>query len=149
MSLLFKGLVGEIKRAKLNHIDHFVQLLAQLRTIRGQVTSLKELRYVELSLVEEYEQVLSEQNELLSNKCVNFLLKEKALQYYTDKIDGFNKNIEKLKKVVELNQLEEEVLKTSKELEMLIEIVSNLKIEDATQTTKIINNIYIFETFIK
>ena len=38
-------------------------------------------------------------------------------------------------------KLEEEILKVSKELEMLIEVVSNLKIEDATQTTRIIENI--------
>ncbi len=137
----YQLLISNIKKSKMDHIDSFVQLLAEIRTVRGRVISLKDLRYIDLKLVAEYEQNLVEQNESLSNKCVAFLLKDDALQYYEDKIAGYKASIEKLAKVVEINELEKEALATSGELEMLIEIVSNLKIEDATQTSRIITNI--------
>ena len=44
-------------------------------------------------------------------------------------------------KVVKANELEEQLNKAAAELEMLIEVVSNLKIEDATQTTQISDSI--------
>ena len=63
------------------------------------------------------------------------------LSSYKEKVDQLNDKTESAKKVVEINKLEEEVNKTASELELLIDMVSNLKIEDATQTTKIIDNI--------
>lgn len=135
------ALMRELKIAKFADIDEFVKLLAKIRNIRGQVISLKELRYINEAAIEEYEEKLKVENEKLSQKCVKFLLKKEALSYYETKVKDLSDSVEKLTKVVDANQLEEDVLKTSKELEMLIEIVSNLKIEDATQTTTIINNI--------
>ncbi len=137
----FKKLISRIKVAKSDHIDEFVTILAELRTIRGEVISLKDLRYVDLDLIASHEVEMTKHNEDVSNKCVKYLLEPRSLHYYEEKIDGFNNAVEELAKVIEVNTLEEQVMTTSQELEMLIEIVSNLKIEDATQTTKIINNI--------
>lgn len=136
-----KKLLRTLKIAKLANIDEFVKLLAGIRSVRGEVITLKELRYVNLEAVEEYELALGKENDKLSEKCVQFLLKKEALEYYHEKITELNESVEKLSKVVDADKLEEEVLSTSKELEMLIEIVSNLKIKDATLTTKIINSI--------
>lgn len=140
-SIKFNDLMTDIKTSRKEHIDEFVQLIAHLRVARGEVISLNDLRYVDVGLIKEYEEELANQNEKVSSQCVAFLLKEDSLHFYHDKIDDFNHSIENVQKVIEVSGLEEDVLKTSKELEMLIEVVSDLKIEDATQTTKIINNI--------
>ena len=137
----FNGLMSRIKTARKDHIDEFVKLIADLRVARGEVISLNDLRYVDENLVKEYEEELAIQNDKVSEQCVAFLLKDDSLSFYHEKIDGFNTSIETIKKVVDVMALEEDVVLTSKELEMLIEVVSDLKIEDATQTTKIINNI--------
>lgn len=140
-SIKFNDLMSDIKTSRKEHIDEFVQLIAHLRVARGEVISLNDLRYADVGLIKEYEEELANQNEKVSSQCVAFLLKEDSLHFYHDKIDDFNHSIENVQKVIEVSDLEEDVLKTSKELEMLIEVVSDLKIEDATQTTKIINNI--------
>ena len=44
-------------------------------------------------------------------------------------------------KVTDAKQLEEDISASANELEMLIDIVSNLKIDDATQRTRIVENI--------
>lgn len=136
-----KELLRELKSSRLKNIDEFVKLLAKLRAVRGEVISLKELRYVDLTKVANYEKTLEDENAKLSNNCVQFLLKKEALGFYVDKIEELNSKVDSLSKVVDADNLEKEVLATSKELEMLIEIVGNLKIEDATQTTAIINSI--------
>src|SRR5690606_35857782 len=81
------------------------------------------------------------ETERLSHNCVQFLLDEKSLQPYHDKVNVLKENASNIQKVTEGVKAEEEVASVSGELEMLIQIVSNLKIEDATQTTRIIDNI--------
>ena len=123
------------------HIDDFVRALADLRTVRGQVISLKELKYVDMAQVEELEGKVSENSDRLSHRCVEFLLKEDSLGPYAERVEEQRGNIEGLKTGMEAKALDEEIAKGADELEMLIDIVSNLKIDDATQRTRIIDNI--------
>jgi len=134
-------LVKKIKKTTAKSIDEYVAFLSELRKIRGEVIGLKELRYIELDLVENYEQTLAEFTDSTSQNCVKFLLKDKALAPYEKRVKELSTAIDAVKKVVEANELEETLTQVSTDLEMLIDIVSNLKIEDATQTTRIIDNI--------
>lgn len=134
-------IISRAKRGTAATIDEFVERLSQLRTSKGEIISLRELRYIDNDLVAKYEKELSEITDLVSERTVHFLLKKEALQPYRDKVEKLNKQLEKVKKVVDANELEKEIVKVSGELELLIDIVSNLKIEDATQTTRIIDGI--------
>lgn len=134
---LFKG----IKRSRFNQVDQYVQALADLRQLRGEVISLKELRYVDLDWVNDLERKVGEEANRLSDACVQFLLQDDALQPYVDQVDAKKAEIEQVTKVTEANQLGEELENIGKALELLIDIVSNLKIEDATHTTQIIDHI--------
>lgn len=122
-------------------IDDFVQSLAELRTVRGQVISLKELKYVNLADVEQLESRVAENTDRLSKRCVDFLLGDKALDPYAQRVSQQREQIETLDTGVQAKKLDEQIAAGAGELEMLIEIVSNLKIEDATQRTRIIDNI--------
>ncbi|MFK7796957.1 MAG: DNA repair ATPase [Aureispira sp.] len=122
-------------------VDQFVQHLAELRKIRGAIISLKALRYTDLSLIEELETEAMDISNNLSQSCVQFLLQPNALQPYLERVAQAQANIEDVETARQGQKLEERIDEIGKELELLIEIVSNLKIEDATQTTRIIDNI--------
>ncbi len=130
-----------ITKQKFDNIDRYVTLLADLRNVRGEIISLKDLRYIDLPLVEELENSVVDRTLRLSQDCVNFLLRKDSLNSYVKKVDEINASVEKISKVKEADDIAEEIVKVSTQLEMLIDIVGNLKIEDATQTTQIINNI--------
>ncbi len=134
-------LVNDLKRRKPEHINEYVNALAQLRTLRGEVVSLKDLRYVDEALVSQYENLLQESADRISQKSVQFLLQEDALHPYYQQIKTLEKAVAEVKKVIEADQLDKNVAQFSSDLEMLIEVVSNLEIEDATQTTRIIDRI--------
>ncbi|GAA4826907.1 DNA repair ATPase [Algivirga pacifica] len=134
-------LLRKVERHHYQHIDDFVQSLISLRTLRGEAISLKEVRYIDLALLEGYEKKLSEKTDLLSQKCVSFLLEEEALQPYRDKVITVQEATEQVDKVTEADATANEIANVGGELELMIEIVSNLKIEDATQTTRIIDDI--------
>ena len=119
----------------------YVELLAELRRVRGEVVSLRELRYVDTEKVDRYDEDLEKFTQTTSRDTVNFLMLDNALDPYREKIQEQETKIGGLEKVIDAGKLEEEIRGSSGELEMLIEVVSNLEIEDATQTTRIIDNI--------
>ncbi len=136
-----RQLLDGLKPDVLDSIDLFVDGLMQLRTVRGEIISLKELRYVDLPAIEALEEKVRAATDAMSTGCVEFLLGPEALTPYETKVADIGNRIEALDRVTEGKQLQEKADKAGAELEMLIEIVSNLKIEDATQTTRIIDNI--------
>ena len=136
-----KGILTEIRQRRFDHINDFVASLSDLRGVRGDIISLKDLRYVDLAVADSLETEVSEQTERLSRQCVKFLLRPESLQPYDDKVREEQSRIDALTKVTDAKQLEDDIAKSASELEMLIEIVSNLKIDDATHRTTIIDNI--------
>lgn len=143
-------LFSTIKSSPLDNIDVFVENLASLRSLRGEVISLKEVRYMDAAFIEQLEKEIVEQTERISQHCVTFLLDEKALEPYHVRVKDRQEAIESISKVTEGKKLENEVNQITSDLEMLIDIVSNLKIDDTSHATQIINTIsLIFATLNK
>ena len=132
-----------IKKSKssFSKITSYVELLAEIRTVRGEVISAKDLRYIDRTRLEGYDQELSQASDQVSESCVRFLMQDHALKPFVEKIQEFKNKIAVVKKVVDADELMVYGEKVADELDLLIETVSNLKITDATQTTRIIENI--------
>ncbi|MEL7120928.1 MAG: DNA repair ATPase [Bacteroidota bacterium] len=141
-----QDLLHQIRRSSFDSIDLFVHALADLRFLRGEIISLKELRYTDLPLIEGLEEQVGIQVVELSERCVAFLLQEEALLPYQNNITEKEAQIANLETAKQASELDEAVGQIGSELELLIEIVSNLKIEDATQTTRIIDSISLLFT---
>jgi len=130
-----------LDRKRFETVDDFVKSLSDIRHVRGEIISLKDLRYVDLTMVETLETQIAENTERLSQRCVEFLLRDGALAPYEKRIEEQQAAIPGLTKAAAARDLGEQIAASATELEMLIEIVSNLKIDDATQRTAIIDNI--------
>ncbi|MCA9055991.1 MAG: DNA repair ATPase, partial [Planctomycetaceae bacterium] len=141
VSAAVRDLLNQVGRGRFDSIDPFVKSLASLRTLRGEIISLRDLRYVETATVDGLEQEVAEAADRLSHRCVDFLLQPKSLHGYEHKVAAHQGEIPALSKVADARKLDEQIAASAGELEMLIEIVSNLKIDDATQRTTIIDNI--------
>jgi hypothetical protein len=136
-----KDLLLAAKRSSFHEIDQYVQALAEFRTLRGEIISLKDLRYADLKLIESLESEVSAQSEELSKTCVDFLMKPEALATYGKKVSTHDQAVNGLTKGVDAKALEENINAVAKELELLIEIVSALKIDDPTKTSAIIDSV--------
>ncbi|WP_282179908.1 DNA repair ATPase [Maribacter stanieri] len=140
-------LFSKIKSTSFKSIDEFIALLTRLRSTRGEAISLKEVRYIDLEYLETLEEQIEEQTKKISERCVQFLLNPNALQPYHDALKEKKEFIGTVEKVIEAKKKEEEINEISTDLEMLIDIVSNLDIEDTAHSTKIIDDIsLIFST---
>ena len=136
-----RTIIADVGRRRFETIEDFVDSLAALRRIRGDIITLRDLRYVDNTLVEQLEGEVVEQNDSLSHRCVEFLLRPASLAPYENKVAAELADIEGLKKVNDAKTLEQAIDQSATDLEMLIDIVSNLEIDDATQRTAIIDNI--------
>jgi hypothetical protein len=130
-----------LRRASFRVLDDFVQNLAALRQLRGELITLKEVRYVELPLIEELEKTVIERSTELARSCVEFLLQPTALEPYRQRAAEFQAGTETIAKGAEGRKLAEAVAAAGGELELLIEIVNGLRIDDATEATRIIDGI--------
>lgn len=136
-----EDLVKNIERSRFETIDDFVESLAQLRQQRGHALGLKQLRYVDEAVVEELETATTERSERLSRRCVDFLLTPGSLDPYLQRITVASQRVPTITTVVESKALTEEIDAAASQLEMLTETVSNLRIDDATKRTQIIDDI--------
>lgn len=122
-------------------LDQFIAVLAQIRGLRGEIIGAKELKYVEITILQSLEEQLHERAESLSNACVSFLLQDNALLPYQEKVVAINQQIAALQKAIDAKSLEQNIDELALQLELLVDIVNNLKIEDTSQSTQIIENI--------
>ncbi len=134
-------LLKAIRLASLNELREFVEYLAALRTLRGTLIALQELRYVDTDLVVGLDERVKSKTDELSAQCIDFLMREDALQSYKERVDGIESAVADLEKVRAALECEAAIDAVAGDLELLIEIVSNLKIGDSSKTTLIIDNI--------
>ncbi|MEP4077913.1 DNA repair ATPase [Haloferula sp.] len=133
--------VREAMTSQTDELKLLVHHLAALRKLRGEIISLGEVRYVDGAVVTEFEEKVVETSDDISQKTVNFLLGEDSLKAYAATIDEQEAGLAKISKVTDADEIATALDAAAGELEMLIEIVGGLKIEDATQTTAIIERI--------
>ena len=136
-----KKILLEYTPESLHAIDEFVKALAAIRTRRGQVISLRELRYCDLEKIDQLDNQLAESNETVSQACVQYLLRDDALVPYVNLNQELETDIEKAEKIADLKPLNERLEELAESLDLLTDIVNNLQIEDATETTRIVDGI--------
>jgi len=132
---------GALRRASLNRLEGHVQHLAALRQLRGELITLKDVRYVDLHSLDELEKTLIARTGELAAACVRFLLKPEALEPYRQRASEHLAAVDEVTRVVDGKKLDEAAASARVELEMLVEIVNNLRIDDATESTRILDGI--------
>ncbi|MDD7984499.1 DNA repair ATPase [Lentisphaera marina] len=134
-------LFRQIPYTAFDHIDKFVGKLSELRQLRSHVIELKERAYADINFCDEIEKEILENSDKISGRCIDFLADEKSLDPYREQISAHEEQLAVFAKVMEGKELEEKLAETASQLEMLIETVSNLKIDDPTRTTQVIDSI--------
>ncbi len=121
--------------------EDYVTALDKLRHQRGHLATIKDYRYINLQRIEELDLALQQASEKLSEQTGAFLAGEDALQPYQQKIEDFNQQAEKAQTNAELTPVIEQIEATAKGLDLLAELMTTLKISDATIRTRIFDAI--------
>jgi hypothetical protein len=131
----------EFTRASSKTLQTYIATLGKVRGLKGGLISVLEIPLIDKKKVSNLKIEVDEYADNLSNKTIDFLAQDNALIDYSDRIIEHQKQFKEITKVIDCNDLEAEVSETSVQLETLIDIVSNLQIEDSTKTTAILDEI--------
>ncbi len=134
-------LLTAVRSSAPDDIRGFVHQLADLRLRRGEIIGLRELRYADNALIDDLDKRAAEAADAVSARTVEFLLREESLDPYRRSIETQRASLTNITKTADADVTAQGLDQAGAELELLIDIVSNLRIKDATQTTAIIENI--------
>jgi hypothetical protein len=136
-----KELIATIDRSRLEKIDDFVNQLASIRKMRGRAVSIRELRYSDEERIASTESSLIQTGERLGGHCVQFLLNPSSLNPYREQTAEIEKQIPTVKGSAQGKNLDSSLIAIGEALELLMEMVSQLRIDDLAQRTKIVDSI--------
>jgi hypothetical protein len=136
-----EDLVFKVNSSIYEQLDQLVHNLSHTRKLQGEVIDLRHVKYIDNSRVNELEDQLQHIASHLSEKTIQFLLQEAALTSYEQKVIIQKQKVEKVTKAIDAKAIEDGCKAISSDLELLIDILHSLKIEDTTQTTRIIEKI--------
>ena len=134
-------LIASIRPENWQVAEEFVAALNALRQQRGHLATIKDNRYIDTVRLDELDQQLIQAQEKLSEKTVDFLSQDAALSPYFDKIETFDDEVSKAETIAMLAPIIEQIEDTASGLDLLSELMSSLKVNDATVRTRIIDAI--------
>jgi len=134
-------LLSRLTVEDLRSTDAFMDALTALRTQRGRLISLKEVRYVDLGRIEALEKQVVEGFENVSKQCVGFLLEPTALQPVIAQIEKTGAEVARSNGTTALEPLTKELERIGAGLDVLGEIVGGLQVGDPVARAKILEGI--------
>jgi len=122
-------------------VDEFMGGLTALRTQRGHLITLKELRYMDVERVDALEAEVVESFDQLSSSTVEFLLRDDAMKPLLEQLETLLETSGTVTKTNEIQPLVEKIEKVSEGLALLSEVAANLQVDDPTKRTAILEGV--------
>ncbi len=121
--------------------QEFVDALSRIRKHRGHLLTIKEYRYIDIAEIETLDQEIQKEEELLNQKTVEFLASESALKSYYKELERVESESSQCKTNLDLKQYLEALSSMSQGMDLISEVMTMLKVEDATLQTRIVDEV--------
>ncbi|WP_154223414.1 DNA repair ATPase [Marinicella rhabdoformis] len=136
-----KSLLREIQVSNWDTPRPFVDALLQLKQQKGHLLSLREYRYIDLSVLDDLSAQVEQEIDNFGKKTVAFLSQAEAMQHYNDVVESVHDKIATIKTVKDLKPLTEELDEMGMGLDALSEVINGLEIDDTLQKTAILESV--------
>ena len=124
-----------------DEVQHFVEALNAITAQRGQLLTIRDYRYIDVARIDAMETDLLEAQERVAGATSAFLASDAALQPYVQRLGELDALAQKAQSVTQLNEPLAEMQEMAGNLDMLSSLMASLKIDDATQRTRIVESI--------
>jgi len=122
-------------------VQDFMDALTNLRTQRGHLITMQEIRYIDRARIDELEADVIARFDETSEGVVQFLLGDDALKPVVDELEATHAAIGEVTRASDMVPVAEQLGQTGAGLELLIEIVGGLEVGDPTDRTRILESI--------
>ena len=136
-----REVIAELRPDLLTDVDAFMRALTALRSRRGHLITMREVRFIDLGRIDALEAEVVEAFERTTDDCVRFLLGGDAFGPLRADLDELLSKIDGVEKASEVMPLRDRVDEVSGGLDLLTEVISGLQIDDATARTAILEQI--------
>ncbi len=65
-------LLKKLEYGTFDNVNEYVDVLSEIRNLRGRIVSLRDLMYVDLEVVDKLDESIKEKNVTFSNQCITF-----------------------------------------------------------------------------
>ncbi|OUS11820.1 DNA repair protein [Gammaproteobacteria bacterium 53_120_T64] len=136
-----QNLILSIRPENWESAEDYVDALGKLRRQRGHLATVKDHRYMDVARIEHLDKELQDVDASLSVQILDFLSDERALEPYRHKIAALDKDLARAESIVELSPIIVAIEGVASGLDLLSELMTSLKVDDATVRTGIIDTI--------
>ena len=136
-----KALLDSLLPDSWEQAQSFVDALNGITTQRGLLLTIREYRYIDLARLDVMEAELLAAQERVSAATATFLAGDAALQPFVSRLHSLDEQAQKAASVVQLAEPLAALQTMAADLDMLSALMASLKIDDATQRTRIVESI--------
>ena len=108
----------------------FVSALSELRSLRGHLVTIRDMRYIDSERLGELEQSVTAAYESTAQECVEFLMTDGALAPYESSNVAIAESVREVSTVVELEPLMAQLEESSSGLDLLTELLGSIRVDD-------------------
>ncbi len=141
VSTRHQAIVKQLRLADWTSVNDYVGALGELNQLRGQLMSTRELRYVDQAQIDAMVGAVNEAQADVSQRTAAFIATDAALQPYMEQLQTLDQAAQAATTVVQLGEPLAQMGEMAAALDMLSELMTSLKIDDATQRTQVVDRI--------
>ncbi|MBF6024476.1 DNA repair ATPase [Lysobacter niastensis] len=136
-----KALIGRLLPDNWNQIAEFVEALGAIGRLRGHLLTIRDYRYIDTAAIDAMGAELQSAHERIGHATGMFLGQEKALQPFARQVEELDATAQQAQTAKQLGEQIAALQARSADLDMLSELVATLKVDDATQRTRVVEAI--------
>ncbi len=136
-----RALLGRLKPDDWAGIDDYVEALGKISRQRGHLLTIREYRYIDTDTIDAMGVALQEAHDRIGTATGEFLGQDKALQPFQQRLQALDDAAQKAESARVLGEQLQGMQAMSAELDMLSELMASLKVDDATQRTRVVEAI--------
>ena len=136
-----KALLHGLQPENWDTVQPFVEALNALTAQRGHLLTIREYRYIDTSAIDAMEQALVAAHERIGAATGAFLANPKALAPLSETLQALDALAQAASSVTQLADPLARMQRLSTDLDMLSGLMATLKVDDATQRTRVVEAI--------
>ncbi|MHC9085948.1 DNA repair ATPase, partial [Luteimonas sp. RIT-PG2_3] len=124
-----------------NTIQEFVDALNAITRQRGHLLTIREYRYIDTAAIDAMTAELQQAHDAIGSATGTFLGSDKALQPFQQRLQELDSQAAAASTARQLAEHLDGMRAMSADLDMLSELMASLKVDDATQRTRVVESI--------
>lgn len=136
-----KNIISAAKLLSDKDVSKYIDCLSVLKSHLGFLITIKDQRYIDQESINKMQEDTNKVKESINEKIIGLLKKKESFNIYFEEIEALNNKIPELKKLFEIEEVENKVEKIVNQITVVNDEINEINFKDATVISEILNNI--------